>query len=55
MAILLFAVLAFLVTRFAIPRLKSVSNLRLATFAVPCAVAGWLLLSLITNLALRAN
>ena len=55
MAILLFAVLAFLVMRFAIPRLKSASNLRLAMFAVPCAVVGWLLLSLITNVALRAN
>ena len=27
----------------------------LAMFAVPCAVTGWLLLSLITNLALRTR
>ena len=55
MTILLFGVLAFLVMRLAIPRLKSASNLRLATLAVPCALAGWLLLSLIANVALQAK
>ena len=55
MAILLFAVVAFLVMRLAIPQLKSASNLKLATFALPCALAGWLLMSMITNIALRAN
>jgi len=55
MAILLFAVVAFLVMRLAIPRLKSASNLKLATFALPSALAGWLLMSLITNIALRTN
>jgi hypothetical protein len=51
MAILLFAVVAFLVMRLAIPQLKSASNLKLATLALPCALAGWLLMSLITNIA----
>jgi hypothetical protein len=53
MAMLLFAVLAFVVMRRAIPRLKAASHLKLAMFAVPCAVTGWLLLSLVTNVALR--
>ena len=52
MALLLFAVIAFLVMRFAVPPWKSAGNVRLAMFAVPCAVAGWLLLSLITNVTL---
>ena len=53
MAILLFAVLAFLVMRLAIPRLKAASNVKLAILAVPCAVSGWLLFSLLINLAWR--
>ena len=55
MAILLFAVTAFVVMRVAIPQLRSASDLKLATFAVPCALAGWLLMSLITNLAMQAK
>ena len=51
MAILLFAVFAFLVMRVAIPRLKSASNLKLAALAIPCALASWLLMSLIVNVA----
>jgi len=53
MAMLLIAVLWFWIMRLAIPRLKSASSFKLATFAVPCAVAGWLLMSLITNVAMR--
>jgi len=55
MAILLFAVLAFLVMRMAIPRFRSASNLKLAMLAVPCAVTGWLLFSLVINLAWRTH
>ena len=55
MAILLFAVLAFLVMRFALPRFKLASNLRLATLAISCALTGWLLFSLVINVALRAQ
>ena len=55
MAIFLFAVLAFLVMRMAIPRLKPASNLKLAMLAVPCGVTGWLLFSLVINLAWRAH
>jgi hypothetical protein len=50
MAILLFALAAFAIMRFAIPPLKSASNLKLASLALPYALAGWLLMSLITNL-----
>jgi len=55
MAILLFAILAFLAMRLAIPRLKPTSNLKLALLSVPCAVTGWLLFSLATNLVWRAH
>jgi len=55
MAIILLAVLAFVFMRVAVPRLKSASNLKVSMLAVPCAVAGWLLLSLITNVAWRAK
>jgi hypothetical protein len=55
MAILLFAVLAYLVRRLAIPRLKSASHLKLATLAVSCGAFGWLVMSLIANVAMRAN
>ena len=37
------------------PAVEVRSNLRVAMLSVPCAVAGWLLLSLITNVALRAK
>ena len=55
MAVLILAVLAFLVMRRAVPRLKLAGNLQLAMLAVPCAVAGWLLLSLIENVAFRVK
>jgi len=55
MAILLFAVVAFLVMRFAIPRFRLGSNLKLAALASTCAVAAWLLFSLVINVAARAN
>lgn len=55
MAIILLAVLAFVVLRVAVPRLKFASNLKVSMLAVPCAVAGWLLLSLVTNVALHAR
>src|SRR4051794_4032815 len=55
MAILLFAVVAFSVMRLVIPQTRSASNLKLATFALPCALAGWLLMSVITNIVLRSN
>ena len=54
MAIILLAVLAFVVLRVAV-RLKFAGNLKVSMLAVPCAVAGWLLLSLVTNVALHAR
>ncbi len=53
MALLLIAVLAFLVMRFAIPQLRSASTGKLLAIALPCAVAGWLPMSLMANLAMR--
>ena len=53
MAILFLAVLAFFVMRLTVPRFRLAGNLRLAMLAVPCAVAGWLLYSLILNVAFR--
>ena len=53
MAIILLAVLAFVVMRVAIPHLRSSSNLKLSLFAIPCALGVWLLLSLIVNVAQR--
>lgn len=55
MAILLSAVLVFAVMRLAIPALKPAGNFKLAMLAVPGALGGWLLMSLITNLAWRAR
>jgi hypothetical protein len=55
MAILLFTLAAFVLMRFAIPQLKSASNLKVASYSLPCALAGWLLMSLITNLVMRAK
>lgn len=55
MAIILLAVLAFVVLRVAIPRLKFAGSLKVSMLAVPCAVAAWLLLSLITNVAVHAR
>ena len=55
MAVILLAVLAFLVLRLAVPRHRLGGNLQLAMLAVPCAAAGWLLLSLIVNVAFRVK
>jgi hypothetical protein len=52
-ALLLIAVLAFLVLRFTVPQLRAASTLRLVAFALPCAVVGWLVMSLAANLASR--
>ena len=53
MSILLMAVLAFVIMRLAIRPLKRASNLKLAIFALPFALSGWLLMSLVTNLVYR--
>ena len=53
MAILLMAVLAFVIMRLAIRPLKHASNLKLAILALPFALSGWLLMSLVTNLVYR--
>ena len=55
MAILLIAALAFLVMRFAVPRLKAASSLKLAALSVSCGVTGWLLMSLVLNVTRQVN
>ena len=53
MTLPLIAIIAFLIMRFAVPRLRSASSTKLTVIALPCAVVGWLLISLVTNLATR--
>ena len=53
MALLLIAILAFLIMRFAVPQLRATSTPKLVAFSVPFAVVGWLVMSLVANLAMR--